>query len=100
MGELKSAYELAMEKLKAKDGDDLVELSPAQKEAIAEARKEHRARLAEREIMLADSLRKLESRTPPEERPGKRRALEEEHAQEKSRLESELEARIAAIRSG
>src|SRR5512140_121690 len=53
MGEKpKSAFELAMERLNAEDreaGTKEVSLSPAQKEAIAEARRVASSRLAERE---------------------------------------------------
>jgi hypothetical protein len=50
----KSSYELAMEKLRKKDaeaGIEEVPLSEAQREAIAEARSVHDARVAERRIM-------------------------------------------------
>lgn len=50
----KSAYELAMEKLRKKDADAGIEETPlteAQRQAIAEARSVHDARVAERRIM-------------------------------------------------
>jgi hypothetical protein len=50
----KSAYELAMEKLRKKDADAGVEeqvLTDAQREAIAEARSVYESRVAERRIM-------------------------------------------------
>jgi len=50
----KSSYELAMEKLRKKDADAGIEEKPltdAQREAIAEARNLHDARVAERRIM-------------------------------------------------
>lgn len=101
MGELKSAYELAMEKLKARgEGQDETPLSPSQKEEISRLRNELKASLAEREIMLRTKLQRLPERTPPEEIPLRRAELEEEHAQERARLEAETEARIGLVRSG
>ncbi len=50
----KSAYELAMERLKKKDADAGVvehKLTDAQKAAIAEARSMHEARVAEVQIL-------------------------------------------------
>lgn len=50
----KSAYELAMEKLRKKDADAGIEETPLtdpQRQAIAEARSVHDARVAERRIM-------------------------------------------------
>lgn len=100
MGQLKSAYELAMEKLRAKGDEGSSELSLSQKTAIAELRKEHQAKIAEREIMLASTLARLPERTPPEEVPAKRRKIEEEHRQERRALEEEMERRIQRVREG
>ena len=50
----KSAVELAMEKLRKKDAEDGVDAKPLtgqQREAIAEVRRIHEARVAERTIM-------------------------------------------------
>jgi hypothetical protein len=60
----KSAYELAMERLRQKDQEGgVVErpLSDAQKAAIAEARRVYEAKVAEREILHRDALRKAQS---------------------------------------
>ncbi|NWF54729.1 MAG: hypothetical protein HXY45_08060 [Syntrophaceae bacterium] len=53
-GELKSAWELAMEKAKKMGEDDLPSLSPDQKKEIAEVRKVYEAKFAEVEIMVQD----------------------------------------------
>ena len=66
-GELKSAYELAIEKLGARD-DGRRPLNQEQKQRIASLRKELRASVAEREIMLKASLSRLSERVPPAER--------------------------------
>ncbi len=60
----KSAYEIAMERLRRKDRDEgVVErpLTDAQKTAIAEARKVYEAKVAEREILHRDALGKARS---------------------------------------
>src|SRR6185295_1728489 len=60
----KSAYELAMERLRQKDKEGgVVErpLTDEQKAAIAEARRVYDAKVAEREILHRDALRKAKS---------------------------------------
>ena len=49
---MKSAYELAMERLKAADGEATPELSQAQKQQLADINQRYKAKLAEREIFL------------------------------------------------
>jgi hypothetical protein len=59
----KSAFELAMERLRQKDREEgVVErpLSTEQKAAIAEARKVYESKVAEREILHRDALRKVQ----------------------------------------
>ncbi len=60
----KTAYELAMERLRRKDQEGgVVErpLTDAQKAAIAEARRVCDAKIAEREILHRDALRKAKT---------------------------------------
>src|SRR2546426_7409927 len=60
----KTAYELAMERLRRKDTEEgVVErpLTEEQKAAIAEVRKVYEAKVAEREILHRDALRKARS---------------------------------------
>ena len=54
MAELKSAWELAMEKTKNVGGEDAVSLTADQKREIAEIRKKYEAKIAEAEIIVAD----------------------------------------------
>ncbi len=58
MAELKSAWELAMEKTKNVGADEAVTLSADQKAEIAEIRKKYEARIAEAEIVLTDPEKK------------------------------------------
>ncbi len=54
MAELKSAWELAMEKTKKMAGEDVAALTADQKQEIAEIRKKYEAKIAEAEIILTD----------------------------------------------
>ena len=90
----KSAFELAMERLRQKDkeaGVDERPLTDEQKPAIAEARQLYTARVAEREILHQAALR--EARTQEEiDR------LNEELRRDKERLASDRDRKIAEIR--
>lgn len=54
MGELKSAWELALEKANKMGGEEAVSLSSNQKAEIAEIRKIYAAKIAEVEILIQD----------------------------------------------
>jgi hypothetical protein len=90
----KSAYELAMEKLRKKDVEAGVSeqvLTDAQRAAIAEARSVHDARVAERRIMHQSAVLAVFDPAVREERDTElRRDLE--------RYASELESKIRRIR--
>lgn len=90
----KSAYELAMERLRQKDKDAGIEertVTPAQKEAIAELRRVYEARLAEREILHRSNLVKAQD-------PASFEALEEEYRRDRERLISERDRKIEQAR--
>ena len=93
---LKSAYEIAMERLRAKDQEQGVEeLSPLtdqQKEEIARLRQEATAKLAEFEILHRDAL------ATAGEDPEKRTKLEEHHRIDRERVESRLESALSRVR--
>ncbi len=91
----KSAFELAMERLRAADRESGVEETPLtaeQKEAIAEARRVASSRLAEREILFRDSMQK----TPD---PETREKAEAEYQIDRQRINDDCERAIEAIRS-
>ena len=91
----KSAFELAMERLRRQDRDEgVVErpLSDEQKAAIAEARKVYEAKVAEREILHRDALRKARSH----EEIAK---LDAELAQDRDRLARDRDRKLAEIRA-
>jgi hypothetical protein len=58
MAELKSAWELALEKTKNVGGEDAVTLTADQKQEIAEIRKKYEAKIAEAEIIITDPEKK------------------------------------------
>ena len=90
----KSAYELAMERLRQKDRDAGVEerpLTDAQKAAIAEARNFYESKLAETEVLYQSKLRKTFD-------PAARETLDQEYRRDRERLTTERDAKIEKIR--
>jgi hypothetical protein len=94
MSEPKSAYELAMEKLRKKDAETGTEtqvLTDAQRAAIAEARSVYEARVAERRIMHQSAMFTVFDPAVREER-------ETELRRDLDRFASERDAKIRKIR--
>jgi hypothetical protein len=95
-GAPKSAYELAMERLRQKDAEAGVveqKLTDEQKAAIAEARSVYEARVAERQILHRDKV--LTTYDPAE-----RDVLEEHYRRDLDRFATDRDAKIRAIREG
>jgi len=94
---LKSAYELAMERLKSKDLAEGVEeaqpLTRAQKLRIAELRSEAQAKLAELEILHRKNVAGVSD-------PAALAKLEENYAIDRGRAESRRDAEIGKVRRG
>jgi hypothetical protein len=91
---MKSAYELAMERLKKQDEDAGVThrpLTDEEKTAIAEIRSFYQAKLAEIEILHQGRLQA----TPD---PAERLTLEEDYRRERERLTSERDRKIEKAR--
>jgi hypothetical protein len=93
---LKSAFELAMERLREQDREQGVEgarpLSRRQKEEIARLRQEAEAKLAELEILHRKDLA-----TAPDD-PAKLQEIEEHYRIDRRRVESGLESAIDRVR--
>jgi hypothetical protein len=90
----KSAYELAMERLRKKEqeaGGDERPLTEPQRAAIAEIRQVHKAKSAELEILHQAALRKAASREEIDQ-------LSEKLRRDTERLASERDRKIDAIR--
>jgi hypothetical protein len=93
---LKSAVELAMERLRQKDaesGQSQRTLSDAERAQIAEIRSFYEAKLAEQHVLLESRLRGMPD-------PGTRDALEAEWRQDKERLVAERDRKIQRVRDG
>jgi hypothetical protein len=90
---MKSAYELALERLEAQGIERPREeaFSEETKRAIAEARRVTESKLAELEILHRDKLKKLDDPTQLAEQ-------DEFYRLEKARIESDGEARVARLR--
>jgi len=93
---MKSAYELAMERLRKKDADAGIESRPltdAQKASIAEIRNFYEAKLAERDVLHHSALRNTLD-------PQARATLEAQYRADRERLSSERDAKIEKVRRG
>jgi hypothetical protein len=93
---LKSAVELAMERLRKQDADagiESVPLTDAQKASIAEVRNFYHAKLAQIDVLRESKVR---STFNPEERA----RLEAEFRTDRDRLTNERDAKIEKIRRG
>ena len=92
---VKSAYELAMERLRKQDKEEGIERKPLtdqQKAAIAEIRNFYEAKLAEADLLHQDKM--LTTLDPAE-----RAARDEEYRRDRERLSTERDAKIAKARS-
>lgn len=91
---MKSAYELAMERLQKKDAEAGVErreVTDAQRAAIAEIRNFYEAKFAELEVLHQGRLRQLVE-------PAERDVRMEEYRRDRERLSSERDAKIEKAR--
>ena len=95
-GAPKSAYELAMEKLKRQDeaaGVESVELTAAQVDAISEARRTYEARVAESRILYQSSVAGAADVQTLRE-------IEANHRRDLARFATDRDRRIERIRRG
>jgi LPS O-antigen subunit length determinant protein (WzzB/FepE family) len=93
-GAPKSAYELAMERLRKRDQEAGIENRPvtdAQKAAIAEVRNFYEAKLAEAQVLHESNRRKAADLAALD-------ALEQEYRRERERLTSERDRKVQKIR--
>lgn len=96
MSEIKSSFELAMERLKKKDADEGVTARPLtdqQKAAIAEVRSLYDAKIAEQDILQQSAMKNMLSADPAEVEEISRR-----FRRERERLASERDSKVEAIR--
>jgi hypothetical protein len=88
---MKSAYELAMERLNKNAPP--VKLSDAQKKELAELDSRYAAKVAEREIALNSEIAKTDD-------PETAQALREQLVAERKKIQAELEDRKERVRRG
>jgi len=89
---MKSAYELAMERLEK--ASPSISLSEDQKKEIAEVDSSYRAKIAEKEIFLKDQIRNARNAGNSEEAE----SLEKQLASEIRRLQEDCEAKKEKLR--
>lgn len=100
MAEMKSAVELAMEKLGKLQADQpSTPLTDEQRRAIGDLRQQYDAKIAEKEIMLQAEIRRLMQRRPPQEAVVTAQELQKQFQETKTALRQELEEKIAAVRT-
>ncbi len=93
---LKSAVELAMERLRQKDADAGIEsraLTAQQKAAIAEVRNFYEAKIAEIEVLHRSKLAGTFD-------AAERETLEQEYRRDRERLASERDSKVEKLRRG
>lgn len=90
---MKSAYELALERLERQGIERPREDSVSEdtRKSMAEVRQQAEARIAELEILHHDRLKSLYD-------PGKRREEEEEYVRERRRLEADRDRKLDKLR--
>jgi hypothetical protein len=91
----KSAYELAMERLRKKDEDAGIErqvVTAEQKAAIAEIRNVYEAKFAELEVSVQGKLLAMLD-------PAGREVLEEQYRRDRERLTAERDTKVAKARA-
>ena len=91
-GAPKSAFELAMEKLKTRGDYEEKKLTGKQKAAIADIRSRYRARIAEAEIHHQTKLAAVTSYEELDK-------VKNELARDKERLNAEMEEKVEEVRS-
>ena len=98
MAGMKSAVELAMEKLGKTQAPE-PPLTDAQRREISDLRQQYEAKIAEKDIMLQSEIRALVQRRPPQEAVVTARELQEKFQETKKALQQELEEKIATVRA-
>jgi hypothetical protein len=93
---MKSAYELAMERLNAADPATARPLSAEQKAQLADLDARYKAKIAEREIFLRKALDETLAKGDAEEAEKIRKQM----LNERARLEEEREAAKEKVRAG
>jgi hypothetical protein len=95
-GAPKSAYELAMERLRKKDAESGVTAAPlteAQKQSLAEVRRFYEAKLAQEDVLHQSKMREIFDADAREQ-------LADQFRREREHLNAERDAKLEKIRRG
>ena len=97
----KSAWELSLERSEklVPELKNKKKITKKQKAKISDIRKEYKAKIADKDVMLQDKLRKLHDRIPPDEIQHVMEELQREFAEEKKAFEEEMEKEIESARN-
>ncbi len=93
---MKSALELAMERLSKSDPDSSRPVTPEQRARLAEIDRTYQGRIAEREIFLKQQLNQALAAGQGEEA----QKIRQQASSEKARLEEDRESEKERVRSG
>ena len=101
MSGLKSAWELSLERSEklVPELKNKKKITKQQMEKISDIRKEYKAKIADKDVMMQDKLRKLHDRIPPEEIKYAMEELQKEFVEEKKALEEKMEKEIESVRN-
>ena len=101
MSGLKSAWELSLERSEklVPELKNKKEITEEQKKKISDIRMEYKAKIADKDVMLQDKLRKLHDRIPPEKMQHAMVELQKEFSEEKKAYEDKMEKEIESIRN-
>ena len=101
MSGLKSSWELSLERSEklVPELKNKKKITKQQKEKINDIRREYQAKIADKDVMMQDKLRKLHDRIPPEEIQYATVELQKEFADEKKAFEEKMEEEIESIRN-
>ena len=101
MSGLKSSWELSLERSEklVPELKNKKKITKQQKEKINDIRREYQAKIADKDVMMQDRLRKLHDRIPPDEIQYATVELQKEFADEKKSFEEKMEEEIESIRN-
>ena len=101
MSGLKSAWELSLERSEklVPELKNKKKITKQQKEKISDIRKEYKAKIADKDVMMQDKLKKFHDRISPEEIKYAMEELQKEFVEEKKALEEKMEKEIESVRN-
>ena len=101
MSGLKSSWELSLEKSEklVPELKNKKKVTDKQKQIISDIRQEYKAKIADKDIMLQDKLKKLHDQIPPNEISIVTEQLQVEFSEQKKSLVDKMEQEIESARN-